>query len=367
MTRTILHPREFIEEGAAKQLRSVAYEAEHEKMLHEQQVSAILEQNWLNMYVPRKLGGLELSMPEIIEIEEAISWADGSSGWVVTLCSGAAWFVGFFDPTLSEEIFRNDQVCFAGSGAINGTANRIDGGYEINGFWPYATGSLMATAFTVNCVLQEKGIQVSDLNGNPVVKSFLLMSDEVKIHRTWNAMGMVATGSHSIEVISVKVPENRSFVIDPHHAILPDPIFKFPFIQLAEITLTANLSGMAYRFVDLAEKKLSVRSNGYYARKLSAAYTKLQPARHEFYSHIDTAWNNLVTDLVIPEKLLAQLTDACSHLVECCSAVVNELYPYCGLEAADTRQEMNRVWRNFHTAGQHNLFQAFRQKLKKRR
>ena len=129
-----------------------------------------------------------LSLPEILRIEEGLSWTDGSTAWVVTLCSGAAWFIGFHtDP--GKSIFKNDRVCFAGSGAVTGIANKISGGYKIQGSWKYATGSLFATVFTVNCQLKENGVILHHQDGKPVVQSFLLKKDEVIVHKTWSSMG----------------------------------------------------------------------------------------------------------------------------------------------------------------------------------
>lgn len=360
MRVTIPHPRQFISEELAAQLGGSALDAEHSRMLTKGQWSAILDQNWLNMYVPRRFGGLELSLPEIVRLEEGISWADGSSGWVVTLCSGAAWFVGFLDPGLATDIFKSDLVCFAGSGAISGTADKFAGRYEISGFWRYATGSLMATVFTVNCFVRENGDQVYDAAGNPVFKSFLLMRDEVAIHRTWNAMGMVATGSNSIEVKNISIPENRCFTIDPNYAVLAQAIFRYPFRQLAESTLTANLSGLACKFLDLAETKLSAKSDIPTDRVVAESRAQLENARYNFYRHTDMAWDSLAVSGSIPNHLLALVTEASRQLAGCCAEVVTELYPFCGLEAADPNKEINRVWRNFHTAVQHNLFREFR-------
>jgi alkylation response protein AidB-like acyl-CoA dehydrogenase len=311
------------------------------------------------MYVPKAFGGLELTLPEIIRIVEGISWADGSSGWVVTLCSGAAWFIGFFDPSVAADIFRSGQVCIAGSGAINGTAMRSSKGYQINGVWPYATGSLIATVFTANCSIWADGAQLCKQDGTPMVQSFLLMPEEVAICRTWNAMGMIATGTHSIEVQNTIIPENRSFIIDPRYAVLPDLIFRYPFLQLAEITLTVNLSGMACRFLDLTRDKFKGKGEAS-SRMIAEGRSKLQSAREQFYRVTDAAWISLTVDGFISDGDLIQITNASRHLASCSMDTVTLLYPFCGLEAANTAEEINRVWRNFHTAIHHNIFRGLR-------
>ncbi len=366
MSSNIPHPREFIQETVAERLRIFGLEAEQLTELHQGQLSAIHEENWLNMYVPRNFGGLELALPEIIRREEGISWADGSSAWVVTLCSGAAWFVGFLDPVVAAENFRSEKACIAGSGAINGTANRTAKGYEINGLWPYATGSLLATAFTVNCLVWESGAQLFGPEGKPLVKSFLLTANEVTIHRTWYAMGMIATGSHSIEAKNITIAENRSFIIDPKFAVLPDAIFRYPFQQLAECTLTINLSGLACRFLDLAEEKLCGKGNGNYDQTIAKERQKLQNVRQNFYQVTDQVWDSLTVINAVSPESLDNVSAVSRDLASCCAEVVSFLYPLCGLTAADTRQEINRVWRNFQTAIQHNIFREFKMHLHNR-
>src|SRR5687767_1416670 len=138
MKTKILHPGDFLPKVLTDEIRGEAFKAEHDRNLTSIQRDRIHVQQWFNMYVPKEYGGLGLSLPEILSVEEGLSWADGSTAWVVTLCSGAAWFVGFLNIGLGKEIFEGDHVCFAGSGAVTGIANKTLKGYEINGNWKYA-------------------------------------------------------------------------------------------------------------------------------------------------------------------------------------------------------------------------------------
>ena len=359
MKVSIKHPSEFLPAMVTDQIRSEAAMAEQEKNLTTIQLDAIRKQKWLNMYVPKAYGGLGLSLPEILRIEEGLSWTDGSTAWVVTLCSGAAWFIGFLNTDLGKSIFEDAYVCFAGSGSVTGVANKISDGYEIQGSWKYATGSLFATVFTVNCQLKENGVLEFHQNGTPVVRSFLLKRDEVIVQKTWNSMGMIGTGSHTIETKNIFVPSDRMFVIQPAYATLKDPIFQYPFLQLAETTLAVNLSGMACRFFDLCAEIFSKRENsstGVYFQMLRDNRSFLDEVRSAFYSKTDEAWEMLVSNSFIPEATLNEISNLSQGLVSRSRDLVNDLYPYCGLEAANMKNEINRVWRNFHTAGQHSLF-----------
>lgn len=304
-----------------------------------------------------------MSIPQVLRIEEGLSWADGSTGWVVTLCGGAGWFVGFLQPSLLQKILLNDKVCFAGSGAATGTANLVAGEYEVGGVWKYASGSLHATVFTANCVVQKDGEAQYEKDGTPLVRAFLFYRDEVILHREWNSMGMIATASHSFEVKALKIPVDRCFVIGADHAIMQDAIYRYPFLQLAQTTLTVNLSGMAIKFLDLCssifrqkmQPRTAVQSPGP-LRLLDAAYAEINQCRLAFYEAAESSWRMCEHGDGLSQTTLDEVTTQSYALAHKALRLTDELYPYCGLTAADPRQEINRVWRNIHTASQHALF-----------
>jgi len=49
------------------------------------------------------------------------------------------------------------------------------------------------------------------------------------------------------------------------------------------------------------------------------------------------------------------LRDASLALAAAARNAVDSVYPYCGLRAAQQDADINRVWRDFHTATQHGL------------
>ena len=128
-TLTTMHPSHYLPERILSELRSLAPAAEAMQQLHPRQLEIIYEHNWFKMFVPIGLNGSGLTLPGILRREEALAWADGSTAWVVTLCSGAGWFAGFLDKDLSAKLFSDPKVCLAGSGAATGTAEILEGGF----------------------------------------------------------------------------------------------------------------------------------------------------------------------------------------------------------------------------------------------
>jgi alkylation response protein AidB-like acyl-CoA dehydrogenase len=339
-------------------LRGYAAGAERAGRLQPEQLDLIYEQGWFRMMVPRRYGGLALSLPEVVRLEEAISEADGSAGWAVTLCSGAGWFTGFFPPSALTGVFSDPRLCIAGSGTPSGRAQLIPGGYRVSGRWSYASGAHHATAFTANCTVWSDDQPVKTAAGVPLVQPFLFLREEVNILEDWKAMGMVATGSHGFEVHGLEVPAERGFVIDASAAADDDPLYRYPFVPLAEATLAVNIGGMMCHFLAccsalfserIGRRQLSDRNSAEMMDALDAAHGAVKAARVEFYSALDDSWTKMQ-----PESF-ARVGRASHALTSVVREWSDRLFPYAGLGAARMDAEINRVWRDMHTAGQHPL------------
>ncbi|WP_315821275.1 acyl-CoA dehydrogenase [Paraflavitalea speifideaquila] len=361
---TIAHPGSVIPAELTNTIRELAPVAEKLGKLHDQQLAIIYDQGWFNLFVPKVYGGLELSLPAALRTEEALAWTDGSTGWTVTLCSGANWFAGFLAPSAVQEIYTNKKVCLAGSGRPSGIAQVTPAGYRITGEWHYATGSLHATAFTANCTIEKDGVLLQDAAGNPLIQSFWFYPHEVNIIQNWHCIGMMATASHGFEVKGVTVPVNRTFILEPGKAVLEHPVYHFPFLPFAEATLAVNYSGMAVRFLDLCQSLFEDKLNNPHNSKhiqaplretLQQATAALQQARDAFYAAIETAWQAMLTQQAVAAELLQAISHTSRRLATIARQQVDTLYPFCGITAANPSTEINQVWRNLHTASQHSL------------
>jgi alkylation response protein AidB-like acyl-CoA dehydrogenase len=349
---------------AAALIRKHAGEAERRVELHPEVLALIYEQQWFRMMVPRSLGGLALPLPAVVRLEEAIARVDGSVGWTVTLCSGAGWFAGFFSPGVLDSLFTNPRLCIAGSGMVAGRAERIaGGGYRVSGQWGYASGARHATAFTANCVVWAHGAPVLTEDEQPLVRPFLFLRQEVQVLDDWKPVGLVATGSHGFVVSGVEMPAERAFVIDGAAAADASPLYRYPFLPLAEATLAVNSSGMALHFLDCFQELFSARiARGH----LSAAAVdevqsvfelgrrELLRVREEFYTALDASWEFLNASLAANGSF--DTVHRTSHaLAATARQWVDRLYPFAGLAAAHVDSEINQVWRDLHTASQHPL------------
>src|SRR6185312_1019190 len=181
------HPLSFLKKEWVDTIFQAAPAAEAAGRFDAAQLSLLYEQKWFQLLAPQVYGGLQFPLPEALQLEEAISCADGSLGWVLTLCAGAGWFGGFLEPALAKTIFANPKVCLAGSGGVTGIAEITDGGYLVNGKWMHASGAPNATIFTANCEVAQNGQLLKDKYGKSVVRAFILLPEEVIILPKWNS------------------------------------------------------------------------------------------------------------------------------------------------------------------------------------
>ena len=104
---------------------------------------------------------------------------------------------------------------------------------------------------------------------------------------------------------------------------------------------------MAARFIDLYGKIGSERTK--------ESQKQLQDLRQSFYETVEASWAPCRAERPIPAELLKEVSEKSRKLAAGARGLVDELYPWCGLAAADRDTEINRVWRNLHTASQHSL------------
>lgn len=342
-----------LDNAVIEKIRADAELADKNGMLTDSQLEIIYNNNWFSLFVPEEFGGLARSLPEAVRLEEALAYVDGSVGWVVTLCAGAGLFSGYFSETLNLEIFSSHRVCIAGSGHIGGTATMSRNGFIIDGEWPYASGAAHASHFTGNVLIEETG----------QVQSFVFFKEEVSVVPAWNKMGLKASAGHSFSVRNIWVPSNRSFNISGEHARQAGAIYRFPFLQLAECTLAANISGMVNHFFELANelllKKRSMTGPGALAAEKGLEYleskaAELHEERKQFYELLDLSWEVHVAASG-DKNYFNQLSLASVHWSRQLRRYTNELFSYCGLSAASLDEPVNRVWRDINTAAQHAL------------
>lgn len=301
-----------------------------------------------NLWVPKAYGGLELSFLAGLTKLKDLARIDGSLGWTVTLCSGANYFIGNLKEEVVQQIFKPDNpVCFGGSGAVCGMAEKQGDQFFISGTWPYATGAPYLSHFTLNTRVTENHKTIRNKDGSPLIQSFLIPLKDVQIIEDWDAMGLKGTASHSFKVKEAIVRESHSFHYNQIY--LPQTIFKINFSVFAALTLWVNYIGIAEHFLEEAEKlQLNNKLNSL-GKSICVSNDKVKKNAEATENIIHTK-SNFSKQFI--ENLYQEAKDSVSNL----SREIIRIYPFLGIRACSNDNQLNQIFRDYFTATQHHIF-----------
>lgn len=215
----------------------------------------IRRSGYFYMLVPKKFGGLEASVDEIVDASLPIAQGCPSTGWVAMFGLVHNRHMVAFSPQCQEELFGGGRYVISASATIPvGKAVKVEGGYRLSGRWQWAT-----------CVTQADWVNViagGEADGKPFGGSFMIPADQVEIIDTWATDGMCATGTHDIIATDVFVPEHRANLVmrrdggDKSAALYDNPIYRVPLSPLLAFTTTVPTVGCARGAVDLYRDRL---------------------------------------------------------------------------------------------------------------
>ena len=218
--------------------RFAATAAAHDQsgLIAHENLAALQAAGLLGLTVDRRFGGHGGGLRAVVQVIGQISEGDPSTALIVAMqylqIAGATrsghWPEAILR-TVSEAAVREGALINAlrvepelGTPARGGLpatiARRTDGGWRISGRKLYSTGSH---------ALRWGAVWGRTDETQPRVGSFLvpLASSGVTIEPSWNQLGMRATGSHTVVLDDVLIPEDHAVDIRPPDAWQgPDPV-----------------------------------------------------------------------------------------------------------------------------------------------
>jgi alkylation response protein AidB-like acyl-CoA dehydrogenase len=344
-------------------LRATALEADRRARLPETVVRTLQELHLFRLWIPRSYGGLELALPDTLQIYESAARIDGSVGWAVMIGAGGGLFAAYLEPETAAAIFAPDDAVIAGSGAPEGHAERTAGGYRVTGRWRFASGADYATTFTANCVVTDGGRPLVAEEGEPLIRAMAFTPSQVAIVPTWDSSGMRGTGSHDIEVRDVFVPEERSFSVFTDPPLETGPLYRVPFLTVTELSVAAVALGIARHALDafgaLARRKKSLGSDQTLAEdtvvqaRYAESHARWRLAQAGLATLASQAWEAALTGRPSTPDELAEVTASCAACVSALRGAVDDLAGLAGMTAIAVDDELARAWRDLQAVGAH--------------
>jgi alkylation response protein AidB-like acyl-CoA dehydrogenase len=350
-------------EELAPSFRAGAEEAERLARVPKSVATALAQSGLFRLWVPKSAAGLELSLPEALQVYAAAARIDGSIGWAVMIGSGGGLFAAYLGEEVARSIYERPDALIAGSGSPEGRAERVAGGYRATGHWRYASGADYATTFTANCLVTEGGHPVPAADGSPLIRAMAFDVSQVKIVRAWDTSGMRGTGSDDFEAHAAFVPEARSFSVFSDQPRETGPLYRLPFGVLTELPVACVALGIAHHALDafeaLARRKKAhgshrpLAEDPYVRTQFAAGCATWKLVKAGLGGLAEHAWQVALARRSLAPRELAEITAGCALSVARLRTAVDELIAVSGMSGIQMGNELARAWRDLQTVAAH--------------
>src|ERR1700761_8306555 len=349
----------------APMVARLAPDIEQGRRLPEELVSALRSARIFGMLVPQRYGGLGLDPPGSFRVIAALAKLDGSVGWNAMIGHIGALVPFLASPALCGQMSRDgkDHI-IAGPGQPVGKAERVPGGWRVNGSWPFASGCQNAEWIAGTCVMMEGGSPIDSPDGpGPMTRTCIMPAERWEIRDTWHTVGLKGTGSHHVALTDAFVPDESFFEFPFGVSFAPEPIFG-KFAEVLVLSHGAVAVGIAegaiMDLVELARAGVTqlfmttpLVETERFKEGLARLDADLMAARAVLEAQIARVWQNperaAGKDLTrVAEKLQAVvwITSACVRVAEGC-------FELAGSRAVYESSSLQRRVRDLRVAAQH--------------
>jgi 3-hydroxy-9,10-secoandrosta-1,3,5(10)-triene-9,17-dione monooxygenase len=312
--------------------------------------------------IPQRWGGSELMPAVWVDVIAELAAACGSTGWVHGVLLGHMWLVSQFPEAAQAEVFGEGHQLVASLIRLGGsTPRRVTDGYR----WAGASGRFCSGVDHAEWVVV--GGTVEGNSGPAEGRWFLIPRSDFVIEDDWFTTGLRGTGSKSIRVPDVFIPEHRSVPMQqveagtaPGRALNSGPLYALPGSTWTFV-LPATAIGIAQGAVAATRERLESR------------FARLGPDQVAEHSATLERFARLSTEVDIAHLLLKRqaqrLVDALerpmsplertihrrdiSYAVQQARHAVNALFEMAGGSGIYDGQSLQRMWRDANAASAH--------------
>jgi alkylation response protein AidB-like acyl-CoA dehydrogenase len=350
----------------APMIAANAEQAEIQRKPVDAVIEALKAAGVFHAYVPARFGGYEIDTDTFIDVGLIISEACTSTGWVTTFYMEHNWMLAQFPDSTQTAIFTEQPYILApGSISPTGKAEKVDGGYRLDGRWQWGTGIMHADWALLNGIVMD--------GPAPDPRLFIVRREEIEVEDTWFAAGMEGTGSNDMIAKDLFVPAEYSESLlammmgrGSGTQANDSPCYRHPMLPLLCIAAATPAVGAARRAIELFTERLGGRTLYGAASKqaehqsaqillgnsqvqVQSAETLLRDVGHRL-----TRWGD--TEEFCPPQERVQLRLQAAQVVQSCRTIVQNLMSASGASAHMRTHPMQRISRDCNTLSCHTVF-----------
>jgi len=215
----------------------------------------------LRILQPRRFGGSQGRFSLFSRIVEELTHGDASAAWVYAVLAEHQWIIAQYPEQAQIDVWGADPEAVASSSlAPRSAARRCAGGWRLSGRYTFSSGCDHAQWAIVGAFLGEMG-------DSRTIAYLLVPLAEVAIDDDWHVLGLLGTGSKSLIIDDVFVPEHRVVMVSdlfagtpPGAAVHPDyPVLRAPRGYLVSYSLPPVPIALARRALDVACRSFAGR------------------------------------------------------------------------------------------------------------
>ena len=287
----------------------------------------------------------------------------GSSCWIFSNLAVQNWILGMNKPEAQEDVWGANPLALIASSfpAKGGKVERADGGLIANGLWSFASGVDFADWNNMQVF-----VPPVDGEGPPEHRFALVPKVDYEVIDDWFSPGLAGTGSRSIKLDNVFIPEHRTVPStelmggpSPGSAINPGALYRVPPLTLGTKVFAAPALGIAKGALALIEDDLRGRSTVGHAPMAELPTAQVRVA--EAGAEIEAAEALLLKDCadamataeaggvpVLDDRARWRRNNA--FAVQLCVRAVERLNPLVGARGLTPENDFLRMFRDVHAA-----------------
>ncbi len=313
----------------------------------------------LSALLPKRLGGIGLSFTDFCRMQIEMAKGDPAISWVVQIINGTSWVTSLAPDSVQDAVFGNGPVAVCGAYNPPGIARKVDGGWIINGAWPYTSGSRQST-------WAQQGVVLEGYEGPvvPGISMCYIPFSDLTIKDTWYVTGMQGTGSDTSVAKDVFIPDGQMVLMDERagqidrtkrHFGAPSDLL--PVVPVVRTTGIAQLIGAAEAMLEIvrdeAGKKpvlttlIAPRTNsGAFMRDLGEAAAMIDTAKLILFHLVGEFDRVGLSDgaLALDEK--ARHRAQCAQMIKLVHSASESLMFQAGSSAFSLDKPISRYWKD---------------------
>jgi alkylation response protein AidB-like acyl-CoA dehydrogenase len=216
----------------------------------------------MRLLQPRRFGGLQSSVDLFSRVAEELANGCASSAWVYSVFGEHAWIIACMPEQGQIDVWGKDPHAVASSSlAPRAVAKAVAGGYLLSGRYPFSSGCGHAQWAIVGAFCEEFGRNH---------RYMMVPMSDIDIIDDWQVLGLRATGSKTLELKDVFIPEHRTALLNdlirgapPGRQVHPDfPLLSAPRFYLCVYSQMSIALALGRRAVDFVAAALSNRTSG---------------------------------------------------------------------------------------------------------